>query len=177
MDKLNDEERLIAWKSIWHPSLVGIAIVDADLTIRSVNPQFCKLLGVQPSALIGKQIAEVTSAQDRDTDLANAKLLMDGYADFYSLQKTYEFPDGRRIPAVLLVARAPASDEGEFRFFVSRILLTENEEELSTTPSTQPSSFAASYLLPILDFMMTYGKWFAALGTIVGAIVVALMGQ
>ena len=66
MDGLTDEERVLAWGASWDPSFDGVAIVDKDFTFRSVNPQFCQIVGVSPAELIGKRFQDITPPRDRD---------------------------------------------------------------------------------------------------------------
>lgn len=177
MDRLTDEERVLAWKASWHPSFAGVAIVNKDFTFRSVNPQFCKLLGVTPADLIGLRFQDVTAPSIRALDERNAKLVIAGVIDFYILPKKYCFPDGREVEVVLLVTRAPASTEGEFQFFLSRIMLDERGELLK--PHEAEALFVSEQSFPtqtktVVDFMMKYGTWLAALGTIIASIVIAL---
>ena len=178
MDKLTDEERILAWKASWHPSFAGTAIVNKDFTFRSVNPQFCKLLGVTPADLIGQRFQDITPPGIKELDERNAKLVMDGSIDFYLLPKKYEFHSGKEVDVVLLVTRAPLSHEGEFQFFVSRIMLDENgellsahTEETSDSPISYPKSMNA-----VVEFITIHGKWLMGIGTIIGAIIASLVG-
>lgn len=176
MDGLTNDERLLAWQAIWNPSFTGLAIVNPDFTFRSVNPQFCKLLGVSPAELINQKFQDVTHPADRIKEESNAKMLIAGLIDFYILPKRYQFSDGREVEVILLVTRAPAANQGAFQFFVSRIMLDESSE-LHTTPEKQKSEQCSpTPTAMVVDFMMTYGKWIAAIGTIVGSILITLFG-
>lgn len=180
MDRLSDEERVLAWKASWHPSFDGVAIVNKDFTFRSVNPQFCKLLGVTPADLIGTAFQDITAPSIKKLEEKNAKLVISGVIDFYILPKKYCFFDGREVEVVLLVTRAPASAEGEFQFFVSRIMLDEKGELLK--PHEAPGAPDLQQSFPksagsVVNFMMKYGSWLAALGTIIASILVAVWGK
>lgn len=179
MDRLNHEERALAWQALWNPSFVGLAIVNADFTFRSVNPQFCKLLGCTPAEIIGKRFQEVTHPAIRSREEENAKMLKDGLIDFYILPKTFQFSDGREKKVLLLVNRAPAAHLGDFQFFVSNIMLAENEGLPSATVTKKCDS--PPYFPPpiqrVVDFSIKYGKFLVAIGTILAACLVALIGS
>lgn len=179
VDRLTDEERILAWRASWHPSFAGTAIVNIDFTFRSANPQFCKLLGVTPADLIGQRFQDITPPGLKELDEKNAELVISGYIDFYLLPKRYQFSNGREVDVILLVTRAPPSSEGDCQFFVARImldedggLLTAHTEEICKSDSSFPKS-----MKKVVDFMMKYGTWFAALGTIIGTIIIAIMGK
>ena len=178
MDRLNHDERALAWQALWNPSFVGIAIVNADFTFRSVNPQFCKLLGCTPAELIGRRFQEVTHPSVRTREEENAKMLKDGLIDFYVLPKSFQFSDGREKSVLLLVTRAPAENQGEFQFFVSNIMLAENAD--LHTETARKKSDLAPYCPPpiqkVVDFSIKYGKLLVAIGTMLAAIGVALVG-
>lgn len=173
MDRLTDEERILAWKASWHPSFAGTAIVNRDFTFRSANPQFCKLLGVTPADLIGKRFQDVTPPSIRELDEKNAQMVIDGLIDFYLLPKKYEFANNHEVDVVLLVTRAPLSHEGEFQFFVSRIMLDEEGELLSAhideTSKLEQSS--QSLTRKVGDFVVTYWAWIAGAAAAVSGVI------
>lgn len=163
MDRLTNEERALAWKSNWHPSFAGIAIVNRDFTFRSVNPQFCKLLGVTPADLIGERFQDITPPGLKQLDERNAKMVVDGLIDFYLLPKKYEFHNGKEVDVILLVTRAPLSHEGDFQFFVSRIMLDEKGALLSAHDAEISGSGLSSPTLTekVAGFAVTYWAWIA----------------
>lgn len=172
MDRLNDEERVLAWKAIWHPSFVGTAIVSKDFTFLSANPTFCKLLGVTLADLLGKRFQDITHPSIRAKDEQNAKFLIDGLQDYYILEKKYLFEDGREVDVVLLVTRAPLSSEGPFRFFVSRIML-DDKKDRSTLIQESGSGSEQSFqkqMETVAAFLMRNIKFFTAIGTVIAAI-------
>ena len=176
MDRLSDEERILAWKASWHPSFAGMAIINKDFTFRSANPQFCKLLGVTPADLIGQRFQDVTPPNIRELDEKNAQMVIDGYIDFYLLPKTYEFRNGNKKDVVLLVTRAPLSSEGEFQFFVSRIMLDEKGELLMahTEEGLDSGTSSPSLWGSTVDFLLKYAKVAMIIGTILGGILLAV---
>lgn len=154
-----------------------MAIVNEDFTFRSVNPQFCKLLDVTPAELIGKRFQDITHPSIRAKDEENAKMLIAGMIDFYVLPKTYLFSDGREKKVVLLVTRAPAANQMVFQFFVSRIMLDENLA-LPMVPKNKSDSapYFHEQIQKVVDFSIKYGKFLVAIGTILAAMIVALLG-
>lgn len=176
-DNLTDEERILAWKAAWHPSFDGVAIVEPNFTFRSVNPQFCKLLGVTPAELIGHKFQDVTPPSIRKLDLENAELVKLGVIDFYILPKKYQFASGVEVDIVALITRAPPSGIGDFQFFVLRIMLDEkgdllkaHEEEESGSVIEYPASIEK-----VVDFVLRYGKTIVTAGLLVGATLYAFL--
>lgn len=135
MDGLNLAERALAWEADWHPSFVGKAIVNEDLTFRAVNPQFCEIAGVTPAELLGNTFTDITPQPSRDLDLQNAKLVMQGKIEGYMMDKVYEFPDGRKVSITLLVNGVYHPTTNAFMFFVSSIM--ERKRITSSVPLDQ----------------------------------------
>ena len=179
MDRLNDEERALAWKASWHPSFSGVAIVNKDFTFRSANPQFCKLLGVTPADLIGHRFQDITPPNIRELDEKNAQMVIDGYIDFYLLPKSYEFARGERVDVVLLVTRAPLSSEGDFQFFVSRIMLDEGGGLLSahTEKELHSPAFYQKWTVSVVDFLMKYWVWIVMIAATSTGAVIEVLGR
>lgn len=177
-DKLTDEERILAWKASWHPSFDGVAIVNPDFTFRSVNPQFCELLGVTPAELIGQRFQDITPPSIRKLDLENAELVKKGVIDFYILPKKYQFSSGHEVEVVLLVTRAPPSEVGDFRFFVSRIMLDEKGALLKAHENVRSGSVIdyPTSINSVVEFALKYGKILIAVGLAVGAFVLSILG-
>lgn len=165
MDRLTDAERILAWKAAWHPSFAGIAIIDRNFTFRSVNPQFCKLLKVTPAELIGSRFQDVTHPEVRKKDEENAKMLINGLADFYLLRKKYLFSDGRTVEVVLMVSRAPQSQDGEFQFFVSRIMLDEDGELMRyKSQESESQLYSRMSMSAVVAFYQKHGKTLLIVG-------------
>lgn len=166
MDQLDDKERVSAWKAIWNPSFSGMAIMNEDFTFRSVNPQFCKLLGVTPAELIGQKFSDVTPINIRSLEEKNAKLLKAGQIPFYILPKKYEFQNGLLVDVVQLVTKAISAKDGEEVFFVSRIMLDKKESvpKAKKSKSTAPSP---KLMITVVDFLMKYWIWIATASAMV----------
>lgn len=172
MDGLNNEERLEAWKAAWSPSYDGWAIIDGDFSFRSINPQWLELLGVTPAHFIGKTMQDVTAPEVRELDLKNALLAREGKITSYAINKEFQFQDGSRRRVVALVVRVPQDTGKPFQFFLSRIMLNETEIEELQSSTKYPKLIAAT-----ADFMIKYGKWIAAIGTVVGSGLVAVFKE
>lgn len=179
MDGLNDDQRALAWASTWHPSFAGKAIVNADGTFRSVNNQFCELLGVSPGELIGKRFQDITPPGIREVDEMNAKLAMDGLIDSYMLPKKYLFASGRTVNVMLMV-HAVRNASREFLFFVSQIVLDKQDGALAmeSRPESRSNSLPSfpDLAKDLMLFVKTYGKFFAAIGISLAAFVAAVLG-
>lgn len=167
-DALTDEERIEAWKSSYNPSLDGWAIVNEDFTFRSVNQQFCQILGVTPAELIGNKFQDITHPSVKRLDELNSQLVIQGQSDGYSIKKSYLFEDGREVHVILLVVRVPKG-HGKFQFFVSRIL-EDASKEASELPTPSPSASMST-----IDFLIKYGKIVVTIGTLIGATVATVL--
>ena len=176
-DQLTTEERALAWESAWNPSFDGIAIVNEDFTFRSVNPQFCKLLGVTPADLIGNRFQDITPPEIRELDEKNAKMIKDGLIDFYILPKTYQFSINHKVDTVLLVNRVPKSILQPFEFFIARIMLDEDGQlekmtHVENLPLEQSSQKQTS---TVVDFLTKHMKTFIAVGSVIAGIAIGIM--
>lgn len=138
MDGLTPEERAEAWLSAWDPSLIGSAILNQDFTFRSANQQFCDILGITPAQLYGQRMQDVSTRESREVDEKNAKLLIAGLGESYLLKKTYDFGDGLLKNVILLVSRVPKIGNGDFKFFLLRIVPAIDHVSLSAEMSPPP---------------------------------------
>lgn len=175
MDRLTKEERARAWAASWHPSFVGMAIVNRDFTFRSVNPQFCKLLGVTPADLIGRRFQDITPPGVKELDEKNAEMVINGLIDFYLLPKRYEFSGGQKVDIILLVTGV-FDENRNFLFFVSRIMLDENGELFTPIKKdvSRSEQFYQQQMRGAVAFLAKYSKWFLAIGTALGAALVVI---
>lgn len=169
MDGLNFEERALAWASSWDPSFAGIAIINRDFTFRSVNPQFCDILGVSPAELIGTKFEDITPIEIRKLDVKNANLVIQGKINSYLLPKCYEFENGKKVNVILLVTGA-YSISGEFQFFVSRIMIDAEKHHKDSKFVIQNREHKN-----VLDFIKSYATIFAAIGTGIGTLLLYIV--
>lgn len=133
-DGLTNEERVLAWIASWSPSFAGKAIVNEDFTFRSVNHQFCKILGVTPAELINKKFTDITPQPLRDLEKSNSELVINGLQNSYLLPKTYELQNGTKVDVTLLVNGVYHPETAKFMFFVSTIM-----ERVNMKSSVVPS--------------------------------------
>jgi PAS domain S-box-containing protein len=169
MDGLNEAERALAWAASWNPSFDGIAIVNKDFTFRSVNSQFCILLGASPAELLGQRFQDITPPEIRRIDEANAKLVMTGAIDSYLLPKSFNFGNGK-IAHVVLLVKGVYSPSKEFLFFISRIMKDETKQvDLFHSPSPKPTG--------LLVFLIENKKVFLSIGAVIGTIIYTVIEQ
>lgn len=176
MDGLDEEERALAWAVSWNPSFSGIAIVNRDFTFRSVNQQFCKILGVTPAELIGVHFQDITPPAIRKLDEDNARLVIKGTITNYILPKSFEFPNGKKVDVTLLVTGVYQG--GKFLFFVYRIV---QMSPLSSQGSTPPYSIyqtptGASSKGVTQWLKKHYGKILTGVGLLIGALLKGKQG-
>lgn len=136
-DGLTDEERKLAWLASWNPSFAGKAIVNPDFTFRSVNRQFCEIVGVTPAEIINSKFTDLTPEPVKTLDVKNAKLVKEGKIESYILPKVYEFASGKRVDVILLVKGVYHPKTSEFLFYVSSIMANDkklNAQSLSRQP-------------------------------------------
>lgn len=139
MDRLQDHERALAWHATWDPSFAGLAIVNPDFTFKSVNNQFCEILGATPGELIDQKFTDITPQPIKELDIINARLVMSQTIPSYLLPKTFEMKDGRKVEVIFLVVGV-FDREQNFLFFVSRILKDHHKpQNLTSQFSSQKS--------------------------------------
>lgn len=165
MDGLNNDERILAWLASWSPSFDGKAIVNPDFSFRSVNHQFCKILGVTPAELVNQKWTDITPEPIRSLDQKNAELVKGNIIQSYLLPKTYEFPNGKRIDVTLLVNGVYHHQTREFLFFVSTIM-----ERVSMNATAVPSQTSTG----LLEWVDKKRTWWAIVSTLGVAILFAL---
>ena len=88
--KLQDLERL--YQTVFEASPDAIFIEDLDGTVLHVNPAACRLHGLTRDQLVGKSVADLVPAEQRESVVGPAQLV-EKEVESYSLG-----PNGRRIP-------------------------------------------------------------------------------
>lgn len=169
MEGLSEHEKALAFAASWHPSFDGWAIVSKEFRFVYVNPQFCRIVGVSPAELIGEKFQDITPNPIKKLDEKNAQLVIDGVIPSYLLPKVYEFSSGKMVNVVLLVNGVYDKD-GEFQFFLSRIMLDDEKLQLPLHASLQKKSEKS-----LLEFIKENGKVFVGIGGVVGGILIALL--
>lgn len=165
-DGLTDLERSLAWRASWNPSFAGVAIVNADFTFRSVNPQFCEIVGVSPAELLGKKFQDITPIGIREIDEKNANLVKQRVIESYLIPKSYEFINGRTVNVILLVKGVYCPKKG-FLFFLSQIMLDQNKNNTLVIQDQKQ--------INILDFIKKYNKLFIGIGTAIAGFIFTLL--
>ncbi len=119
LHELSLEEQAAIAQAACRKSLDGWAIVGRDYRVQIANDQFYDICKINPSQIIGKTFQEITQIDFQNSDEIDANLVMTGKSDGYVTEKTCQFPQ-HSVKIVLLVTGVFI--EGEFQFFLSRIL-------------------------------------------------------
>lgn len=127
-DGLTNQQRARIWLRRWNRTFVGKAVVESDFTFRSVNDQFCKIIGLTPADLIGHSFADITPEPVRSLDVANARLVREGKQDHYILPKVYQMPGLQRKTYVAMMVEGVHKKDGTFDCFQSEIIELSKEE-------------------------------------------------
>lgn len=166
MDGLNNHQRALAWLASWNPSFAGKAIVNADFTFRSVNEQFCKILRMMPSDFLNSSFTDLTQEPMKTLDRQNADLVVQGRSPGYIMRKQYQRHDGTLTPEFMLMVVGVFKKNGDFDFFVSRIILaTEAEDDTQEhAQSLKGSSLWVKFITALPLLMKLAGGIAAAVG-------------
>lgn len=138
MDGLTNEQRAKAWLASWHPSFTGKAIVSKEFQFLSVNQQFCDLLAMMPGDFLDHAFTDMTPEPQKTQDMLNAHLVVEGRSSGYLMEKQYIRPDGTMTPKFMLLVVGVFDTSGEFLFFVSRIILSNEIAPELTAASPSP---------------------------------------
>jgi PAS domain S-box-containing protein len=80
------EER---FRATFEQAAVGIAHVNADGRWLRVNQKLCEIVGYSREELLGKTFQDITHPDDLDADLQQARRLLSGEIETYSMEKRY----------------------------------------------------------------------------------------
>jgi PAS domain S-box-containing protein len=97
---------------------VGIAHVDLDGRFMQVNHAFAEITGYSEEELLHKSFGEITHPDDLSKDWEQARHLMKGEIQSYSLEKRYLRRDGRAF-WVQLTGALKRSETGEPLYFIA----------------------------------------------------------
>lgn len=149
MDGLQtNRQRALAWITRYKMSLSGEAIVNQDLTFRSVNDQFCALLGVTRGELLDKDYTDLTPDSVKSRERLDATLAIEGKSPGYMIEREYSFRDGKVVRVVQLMQAVYQDEERlKFDFFIMQIL------KVTSLISAPPPSRKA---LTVLDCLTKY---------------------
>lgn len=138
-DELRESEEL--FRVTFDLAALGVAQVAPDGRWLRVNRKLCEIVGYSENELLGKTYGEITHDDDLDAELEQARRLLAGEVDTYSLEKRYIRRDRSRVWANLSVSlvRGPGAPLGEpkhFIFVVEEITGRRRKEQLlrSLTP-------------------------------------------
>jgi len=107
---LSESEAL--FRETFEQTAVGMAHLGLDGQWLRVNDCLCEIAGYSRAALLGKTFQEITHPEDVDLDVDNARSLVEGKIDSYSMDKRYVRADGSVTWVGLTVAlRRTASGE------------------------------------------------------------------
>lgn len=78
-----------SWKILNKVKIIGIANVDFDGRILRCNEEFGRIQGDDPTHLVGRNVIELTSPEDRERARANLDNLSTGKVEYVIHEKTY----------------------------------------------------------------------------------------
>lgn len=142
MDGLDNHQRARAWLATWNPSFTGKAIVNQDFTFRSVNQQFCEILGMQPADFLDHTFTDLTPEPIRTLDRENADLVVQGRSPGYVMRKQYRRRDDSLTPEFMLLVVGIFKENGDFDFFASRIILATEVANSLAEPIPSPKELS-----------------------------------
>jgi PAS domain S-box-containing protein len=106
------------FRATFEQAAVGIAHVDLDGRFVRVNKRYCELTGYSDEELQALTFPEITHPDDIDADVEQAKDLLEGRIDTYTMDKRYVRKDGRPL-WISLTGSMVRSDDGEPDYFVA----------------------------------------------------------
>lgn len=108
------------FRATFDNAAIGMAHVAPDGRWLMVNDRLCEILGYSRAELLAGSFPQITHPEDLDRDWAEARRLLKGEADSYSMEKRYFRPDGTVVWTILAVALMRRAD-GTPRYFISTI--------------------------------------------------------
>jgi PAS domain S-box-containing protein len=107
------EER---FRATFEQAAVGVAHVGPDGRWLRVNQRLCDIVGYTREELLQKTFQEITHPDDLETDLEQARQLLAGQIEIYSMDKRYIKKDGSIVWINLTVTlvRGPSGEPGYF---------------------------------------------------------------
>lgn len=80
--------------AIFDRAAIGLALIGADGTLLSANPELHRMLGFEHGELKGMRVRQITYPDDWDEDRELFQQLLDGKRDRYETEKRYVRKDG-----------------------------------------------------------------------------------
>jgi PAS domain S-box-containing protein len=90
-------ESVARYRYTFEQSPVGVLQINADGTLKAVNPAYCKLVGYEAHELVGKSPIEWTPVADHEADRAFRQSFLDNPVQQKSHEKRYIRKDGEII--------------------------------------------------------------------------------
>ncbi len=103
-------------RAIFEQAAVGIAMLDAQGHMLSVNRRFCDILSRSEAELLSTDFQSITHPEDLALDVAQAEAVAAGRLPGYAMEKRYLGPDGGIIWVRLHVGRIDATLTTPMRF-------------------------------------------------------------
>lgn len=157
---LTQKEKSLSWDANWDPSFEGLAIVTRQFRFKRVNTQFCEILGVSESELVGYKFQDITPPPVKQLDENNAKLVIARVMECYILDKSYEFGEGenRRFVHVTLIAKGVFDEDGEFLHFIAKIMEKETVSDAQDQKLTKDQEHLVDEINKDAVFVFTLNK-------------------
>ena len=108
------------FRSAYHHSPIGMALVAPNGQFIDVNKSLCSILGYEEKALLSLDFQTLTHPDDLDTDLSNVHQMLTGEIDSYQMEKRYFHKDGHIVWIHLSVSLVKRRD-GSPKYFIAQI--------------------------------------------------------
>jgi two-component system CheB/CheR fusion protein len=129
------------FRQTFENAAVGIAHIDFTGQFLRVNEAFCRFVGYERDALIGRRFGEITHPDDVAEDIAFARRLHDGELESFVREKRYVRPDGAIAWAVVTVSRAVEPTTG--RSYAIAMVVDEAARRLAEQSRRELVSFVS----------------------------------
>ncbi|MDI6817333.1 MAG: PAS domain S-box protein [Actinomycetota bacterium] len=111
------EER---FRATFELAAVGIAHVDLSGRFIRLNKKYCSIVGYPKNELTKLRFQDITHPDDLEDDLRQARELLEGVINTYSMEKRYIKKDGS-VVWVSLSASLVRSENGEPRYYIAMV--------------------------------------------------------
>ena len=108
------------FKLAFEYSLIGMALIRPDGTLKRVNDSLCKMLGYSEKELKSLSIHELTYHEDKEKSLTMLTELSSGNIERVKFEKRYIHRNGATI-WVIIAATMLYGNDGEPKYYVSQI--------------------------------------------------------
>jgi PAS domain S-box-containing protein len=143
------------FSSAFEFSAIGMALVCPAGQWLRVNRSICEFLGYPAEELLAKTFLDITHPEDRQTDMANVRMLLAGDIRTYKMEKRYISKAGQIIWALLNVSLVRTA-EGNPLYFISQIEDINDRKRAELTTQEAEAKFRAVFNYnPIMSVLMT----------------------